>query len=581
MGLYDANAISRLREILGQEDASAMIVPSSDPHFGEYVPDHYKCIEWLCGFTGEAGTLVVTMDRAALWTDSRFFIQAAAELDGTGVELMRQNVPGTPSLAQWLKDNLAEDDIVVMDEDLFSYSDYTAMVDALAPVTPSLVEDPFDRIWKDRPALVFNPVRHIGVEISGETSMSKYERLCRTLAMPVPFAYIMTAMDDIAWLCNLRGTDVDYNALPMAYAVVDNRGIALFARQAMLSEEAVAALTSDGLTELREYEEFGRYLQTLPKDCVRIFASGKVTAKYFFAAMDNVYNNPSIPSHVPDPVTGGTVAMMKAVKNEVEADGFRKACVVDGRAISRVIAWVRENAGTGITEKDVALKIEEYRKESADYLGESFPSIVAYGANAALPHYSIPESGGAEIGRDGLLLIDTGAHYAYGTTDTTRMIPLGNLTQEEKDDYTAVLKGLIRLSMAVFPQGTRGCLLDILARGEVYRRGKRYLHGTSHGIGHVLCVHEGPQSIRMEENPVALADGMVLSVEPGVYVEGSHGIRHENTVIVTPCTDAGSEGFSRFETITRVPIDLSPVNASMLDDSEKEWIESFNRCCSL
>ena len=511
--------------------------------------------------------------------DSRFFIQAAAQLDGSGIEMMRLKVEGTPSIAEWLKARLEADDIVAMDEDLFSYSEYMEMMDSLTPLSPALIEDPFDKVWKDRPALQFNPVRYVGESISGESVSSKHRRLVERLKGPVPFAYIITALDEVAWLCNIRGTDIEYNPLALSYAVVTEECVTLFLRQEMLEHEAAVALHGQGVV-MRDYEEFGRFLKALPKTCVRIFSSGRITAKYFFAAMDNVHQHSPFSPYIPDPVPGGTLAMMKAVKNAVELEGFRRAFIEDAKAMAKVIDWVKANIGSGITEYDVAMKLIECRSECPDYLGESFPAIVAFGANAAMPHYMPSERGSAVIRPEGFLLIDTGAQYTYGTTDTTRTIPLGPLTQRQRDDYTAVLKGMIDLSMAVFHKGMRGCLLDILARGPVMRAGRMYLHGTSHGIGHNLCVHEGPQSIRMEENRVPLQEGMVMSNEPAAYIEGEYGIRHENVITVIPHEGHEYGDFYRFETLTALPIDLSPVNFDMLDSAERSWIEEFNaRCC--
>ena len=510
--------------------------------------------------------------------DSRFFIQAAAQLDGSGIEMMRLKVEGTPSIAEWLKARLEADDIVAMDEDLFSYSEYMEMMDSLTPLSPALIEDPFDKVWKDRPALQFNPVRYLDESISGESVSSKHRRLMEKLKGPVPFAYIITALDEVAWLCNIRGTDIEYNPLALSYAVVTEECVTLFLRQEMLEHEAAVALHGQGVV-MRDYEEFGRFLKALPKTCVRIFSSGRITAKYFFAAMDNVHQHSPFSPYIPDPVPGGTLAMMKAVKNAVELEGFRRAFIEDAKAMAKVIDWVKANIGSGITEYDVAMKLIECRSECPDYLGESFPAIVAFGANAAMPHYMPSERGSAVIRPEGFLLIDTGAQYTYGTTDTTRTIPLGPLTQRQRDDYTAVLKGMIDLSMAVFHKGMRGCLLDILARGPVMRAGRMYLHGTSHGIGHNLCVHEGPQSIRMEENRVPLQEGMVMSNEPAAYIEGEYGIRHENVITVVPHEGHEYGDFYRFETLTALPIDLSPVNFDMLDSAERSWIEEFNASC--
>ena len=565
-----------LRKVLAEDDISAMIIPSTDPHFGEYIPEHYKILEWLSGFTGEAATLVVTQKEAALWVDSRFFIQAARQLEGSGIEMMKLRVEGTPSIPQWIKEHLSDEDIVAMDEDLFSYAEYQNMLDSLSPLNVTLIEDPFDRIWKDRPALQFNPVRFVPESISGESVSSKHRRLVEKLDMSLPFAYIVTSMDEVAWLCNIRGTDIEYNPLPLSYAVVTPECVTLFLRQEMLEHEAMSALLKEGVI-LKDYEEFGRFLKSLPKDCVRIFSSGRITAKYFFAAMDNIHQRAPFRPYIADPVTGGALNMMKAIKNPTEVEGYRRAFIEDARALMKVIDWVKENAGSGITEYDVAMKLIEVRSECPDYMGESFPAIVGFGANAALPHYAPTEEDSSVIRPEGFLLIDTGAQYTYGTTDTTRTIPLGPLTQTQKNDYTVALKGMIDLSMAVFYKGMRGCLLDILARGPIMKAGRMYWHGTCHGIGHNLCVHEGPQSVRMEENPVALAEGMVMSNEPALYVEGEYGIRHENAVLVVPHEKNSYGEFLAFETLTVTPVDMSPVNYDLLDNEERAWIEAYNK----
>ncbi len=569
--------VNRLRAELAREEYSAIIIPSNDPHFGEYIPDYYKAIEWLSGFTGEAATLVITQYKAALWVDSRFFISGEKELNGTGIEMMKLKVEGTPTIAGWLKEQLGEDDIVVMDEQLFSYGEYNQMLDDLAPLNVALIADPLNAVWKDRPALQFNPIRVLDESITGESIKSKHQRLASALNRYLgseKFAYIITVLDEIAWLCNIRGTDVEYNPLVLSYAIVTENEISLFLRQEMLSEKAMHYLCSQGVV-LHDYEDIERTLSSLPTGLVRIFSSGRVTARNFLAATESV--NSDFPMRwTADPTPGGTLNRMKAVKNEVELDGFRRAFVEDGKAMVKVIEWVKENAGKGITEYDVVQKLIECRSECPDYLGESFPAIVAVGANAAAPHYMPSKTESTPIPAQGLVLIDTGGQYTYGTTDTTRMIPLGAQPQEIIDDYTAVLKGMVDLSRAVFRKGTRGCQLDILARGPVMAQGRMYMHGTSHGLGHALCVHEGPQSIRMEENPVPLEIGCVLSNEPAMYLEGSHGIRHENVVAVVPAFTTESGEFLRFETLTITPIDMSAVNLEMLDAKEIKWLEEFN-----
>ena len=566
-------AIISLRTLMERKGISAMIIPSNDPHFGEYIPDHYKCREWLSCFTGSAGTLVVTGHSAALWTDSRYFVQADKELAGTGILLMKLKIAGTPSIPEWIKSELPEGGTVAIDEDLFTYSEYKGYQSALDPLKVEMISDPFDEIWEGRPSLEFHSVECMPESVSGESVISKRERLCAALGVGTPFAYVVTALDEIAWLCNIRGCDVEYNPLVIAYAIVTTDKITLFGCVDMFPEQVKSYLRSQNV-EIVGYSSFTDALKGLGDDVVKIFSSDQATAKNYMAAGPNI---------LPDPTTGGTLNLMKAKKNSVELDGFRRACAEDAKAWKKLLEYLRVNIVekdpqeyilNPLTEYDIAEKLIEFRRESEDYRGESFEPIVAYAANGALPHYTATKESSSVIGQRGFLLIDSGAQYTYGTTDTTRTIPMGPLTQEEMEDYTAVLKGMTDLSMARFPQGTRGAQLDILARGPLFSRGKKYLHGTGHGIGHYLCVHEGPQSIRMEENPVHLYPGMVLSNEPAVYVEGSHGIRIENTIVVSPWKVGDDGEYYEFETITQIPISTVPVVWSRLSEEEKQWLYS-------
>lgn len=566
-------AIISLRTLMERKGISAMIIPSNDPHFGEYIPDHYKCREWLSCFTGSAGTLVVTGHSAALWTDSRYFVQADKELAGTGILLMKLKIAGTPSIPEWIKSELPEGGTVAIDEDLFTYSEYKGYQSALDPLKVEMISDPFDEIWEGRPSLEFHSVECMPESVSGESVISKRERLCAALGVGTPFAYVVTALDEIAWLCNIRGCDVEYNPLVIAYAIVTTDKITLFGCVDMFPEQVKSYLRSQNV-EIVGYSSFTDTLKGLGDDVVKIFSSDQATAKNYMAASPNI---------LPDPTTGGTLNLMKAKKNSVELDGFRRACAEDAKAWKKLLEYLRVNIVekdpqeyilNPLTEYDIAEKLIEFRKESEDYRGESFEPIVAYAANGALPHYTATKESCSVIRQRGFLLIDSGAQYTYGTTDTTRTIPMGPLTQEEMEDYTAVLKGMTDLSMARFPQGTRGAQLDILARGPLFSRGKKYLHGTGHGIGHYLCVHEGPQSIRMEENPVHLYPGMVLSNEPAVYVEGSHGIRIENTIVVSPWKVGDDGEYYEFETITQIPISTVPVVWSRLSEEEKQWLYS-------
>lgn len=560
--------IDALRRCLSQQGLSAIVIPSNDPHFGEYVPDYYKTIEWLTGFTGESATLVVTLDDAALWLDSRFFVSGAAELEGTGVRMMKLKVEGTPSITGWLSETLSGGDSVALDKDLFTYNEYLSYTQALPTLCITLIDDVFGTVRSDRPARVFNAVTVLDESVTGESVRSKHARIVEKIGSASRFAYIITSLDESAWLLNIRGTDIEYNPLAQCYTVLTADSVDLFANLEGISQKGREQLEGQGVV-LHRYDEFELFLKNLPESYDRIFSSGRISSRNYLAAM-------TCGKIHPDTSLCSTVAMMKAVKNPVEIEGFRKAYLEDAKAQTKLYRWIYDNIENHITEYDVVRKLIEFRSESPDYLGESFQPIVAYGANAAQPHYAPTEMCHSEIKPEGFLLIDSGGQYTYGTTDTTRTLPVGPLTQEQIDDYTAVLKGMIDLSMAKFCKGTRGAQLDILARGPVMARGKMYWHGTGHGIGSHLCVHEGPQSIRMEENPVALLPGMVISNEPAIYVEGGYGIRHENTILVKPDMTNRYGEFYAFETVTLLPFDMSAVNLDMLDQFEISWLEEFN-----
>lgn len=560
--------ISSLRRVMAREGISAMIIPSNDPHFGEYTPAYYKCREWLSYFTGSAGSLVITHKKAALWTDSRYFSQAEKEMADTGIILMKMKVEGTPTIESWLLEELSSGGVVAIDETLFSYSEYASLSERISPLELRLIKDLFCDIWYDRPQLVFHPIELMEEEVAGESVSSKHKRVCESLRHIPHFAYIVSALDETAWLCNVRGSDIEYNPLPLAYSILFEDKIVLFVNSEALTSQAEVYLLKEGV-EIREYSDFFRYLSELPCEYIRVYSSNKVSAACYIKAGGEALDDPTI---------GGTIGLMKGIKNSVELDGFRRACLEDSKAWSKLLNYLDQNIiskseeeymKSPITEYQVAQKIIEFRKESEDYVGESFEPIVAYGANGALPHYTPSKESSAVIQKKGLLLIDTGGHYKYGTTDTTRTIPMGPLTKEQMVDYTAVLKGMIRLSQAKFIKGTRGAQLDFLARGEVYKVGKRYLHGTGHGIGHCLCVHEGPHSIRMEDNPVELVPGMVISNEPAIYVEDSHGVRIENVIVVT--SEEGSDYYG-FETITKVPISKEAIVFSALTKEEVDWL---------
>lgn len=563
--------------MLASKNLQAIIIPTNDPHFGEYTQNYYKVREWLSGFNGSAGTLVVTMESAALWTDSRYFVQAQAQLEGSGIELMKMKMPGTPSIETWLESEFVSSrgGRVAIDQALFSYSEYTSLAENLAPryeVVP--VDDFFSEIWESREVLIFNQIEYLPVEYSGEESISKYRRLKALLEGYVAgrFAYIVTACDEVAWLCNIRGTDIEYNPLVQSYAVVTEEKVHLFVKSEAVGEKVEEMLLSQNI-QLHDYYDYVDFLSALPADVLRICSPSKVPVRDYKALQV------AGAKFISDPVMGGALNRMKAVKNHIELEGFRRAFLQDGVAWCRLLKFIDDSLAAGklLTEYEIGEKLISFRKELDGYKGESFEPIVAFGANGALPHYSATQEKSSSVcAGNNFLLMDTGAQFLFGTTDTTRTIPLGPLDDDKKRFYTLVLKGMISLSMAKFPSGTRGASLDILARGPLFGEGVMYYHGTGHGIGHYLCVHEGPQSVRMEENPVPLEPGMVISNEPAIYFAGRYGIRTENVVAVKAWKEGEFGQFNEFETFTLVPIATSCVDPKLLTAAELEWLNNYN-----
>ncbi len=559
-----------LRAYMAQNAIDAMIIPSNDPHFGEYVPDRFKQRELLSGFTGEAGTLAVTASKAALWTDSRFFISAAEQLKGSGISLMKLKVEGTPTIAQWLSDNLQPGGRVAVDGDLYSLDSFRSLERELHGLALVAVDDPFDGIWPGRPALPFNPVELMPQEYSGASARSKHEALISRFSAYGNFAYIISECDQVMWMFNVRGSDIEYNAVAISYAVVTPSDMYLFVEPSAVEPRALEYLASEGVTVCR-YSDFKSFLSALPDDVVRIAPlSGLSLSCWTAAGGDSV-------RFVDDSGDHGYISFLRSRKNPVEVEGFRKAFLLDGIAWVKVLKHIDDNiAGGSLTEWNVSRKFIEYRSASDLYRGESFEPIVAFGPNAAAPHYSISGEGDCSAIRPhGFLLMDTGGHYACGTTDTTRTLSFGEMTSEQKRDYTLVLKGMIQLACAKFPAGTRGAQLDILARGPVFSGGRIYYHGTGHGIGHRLCVHESPQ-IRMEESPIVLDRGMILSDEPGIYLEGRYGIRIENCNLITDYLSSDISYF-QFEPLTLVPIETRSIDKKTLGAECAEWLNCYNR----
>lgn len=559
--------LQALREWMQTKGIQAFIIPSNDPHFSEYVAPHWGCRAWISGFDGSAGTAVITPENAALWTDSRYFLQAEQQLQNTGIELQRLGLPGTLSIPEWLIKHQPQR--IGVDGRLFSKRSFEQLRSDLQPAGIELVAagDPFEAIWTNRPGLPTAPAFLLDTKYSGETAK---EKLHRIRAQQDPDAVrIVAVLDEIAWTINIRGRDIEYNPVVISYLAIEPKQAILFVDNKKFSAEDRELLNKEHGVELRPYQVFTEYLTSLQNRKVIVNPNTLDYSHYSLLTKNN-----AIISEETTPY--GLISAIKAVKNPTERKGFRQAMETDGIALVRFEMWLEKTirAGQRPTELEIAFKLHEYRAAGEGFQGESFETIAGYGSHGAIVHYGATRESDIPIGTDNFLLIDSGAQYLYGTTDITRTYHFGTPTVEQKRDYTAVLKGMIDLSAVKFPAGTRGTQLDVLARRYLWNMGQNYLHGTGHGIGHFLCVHEGPQSIRMNENPVILQPGMVQSCEPGLYLSGKYGIRIENLTLVTD--ERCPEDFLRFETLTLCPVSLTALNASELEISHREWLNGYH-----
>ena len=560
--------LEALRAWMQAEKADAFIIPSTDPHMSEYVAPHWQSREWISGFTGSAGTVVVTRDKAGLWTDSRYFLQAAQQLEGTGIALYKEMLPETPSISEFLCGELEAGSTVGIDGYVFSMLDARQLQKELANKQIELksMADPMDSIWTDRPALPQAPACIYGTQYAGRTCREKLEDIRQEMKQAGAQALLLPALDEIAWTLNLRGSDVHCNPVVVSYLLIDEEEAHYFIEPQKLTPEVKAYLEDNRVT-CHAYTDLLSYLRQL-KASTLLLTPGKT--------------NQAVSEAVPEScriVEGASpVALLKAIRNEQEIAGLRKAMQRDGVALVKFLKWLEEAVPGGQeTEISVDRKLHELRAAQPLYKGESFDTIAGYGAHAAIVHYEATPETDVPLQPRGFLLLDSGAQYLDGTTDITRTIALGPLTEEEKTDYTLILKGHIDLAMAVFPEGTRGAQLDVLARLPIWQHHMNFLHGTGHGVGHFLNVHEGPQSIRMNENPVALRAGMLTSNEPGVYKAGSHGIRTENLVLTVPAGEGMFGRYLKFETMTLCPICTKGIVRELLTQEETDWLNQYHR----
>lgn len=561
--------LASLREVMKREHLAAFIFPSTDAHQSEYVADHWLGRAWISGFNGSAGTAVVTMTSAALWTDSRYFLAAEEQLHGTEFQLMKLRIPGTPSIAEWLGKELADvaSPEVGLDGWVNSYAATSSLISDLRKaggITMRTNLDPLAEIWKDRPSIPENPVEIQPLEYAGEDATSKIQRIRKALRTYHADGMLVSALDDIAWTLNLRGTDVHCNPVFVGYLLIASDKVSLFVDEAKVSAEVRAYLEAHGVSlynynkvedGLKEYSEYN------------ILLDGNETSYYLWKTVkcqEIVAKTSPIPA-------------MKAVKCEAEIAGYRRAMLRDGVAMVKFLKWLvpAVEAG-GQTEMSVDRKLTSLRAEQDLFRDISFDTIAGYQAHGAIVHYEASAETDAPLKPEGLLLLDSGAQYQDGTTDITRTIALGPVTEEMKHIYTLVLKGHIQLELAKFPDGASGTQLDALARECMWREGLNFLHGTGHGVGSYLNVHEGPHQVRMEYMPAPLRSGMTVTDEPGLYLAGKFGVRIENTLLIKDYMETEFGKFLQMESLTLCPIDTAPIDVDMLLPEELKWLNSYH-----
>lgn len=562
--------LTALRSAMKQQQIDAYIIPSSDPHLSEYPADCWKTREWMSGFTGSAGTLVVTADKAGLWTDSRYFLQAAQQLEGTGIDLYKMGLPETVTIPEFLLHELQPGAKAALNGQTYSAADAIRLENELKKkaVTLSSDVDLIEPIWQERPAIPDAPLFEMPEALSGQPTEEKLSALHAKLREAGADSLILASLDEVAWTFNIRGTDVAYNPVAISYAFISENENILFIHPKKLNPETAERLKKQGV-KLADYSMIYTYLSRLPENA-RVFVDKQKT---------NVALYRSLPAGCTIIEGISPACHLKSIKNETEINGFRSAVVKDGVALVRFYNWLENQmaAGEKVTEISLAEKLTAFRAEQPQYIMDSFETIAGYAAHGAIVHYSATPETDATLRPEGLLLIDSGAQYLDGTTDITRTTALGEPTEQMKKDFTRVLKGTISLAKSKFPAGTRGSQIDLLARKALWEAGINYLHGTGHGIGHCLNVHEGPQSIRMEENPVVLKPGMVISDEPAMYRTGEYGIRTENMILCREDSETEFGRFLGFETLTLCPIDTRLVIPTMLSARERAWLNKYHQ----
>lgn len=570
--------LTYLRELMQRERLGAFIFPSTDPHNSEYVADRWKCREWISGFNGSAGTAVVTMTNAALWTDSRYFIAAADQLKDTEYQLMKDGVDGTPTIAQWLGQQLqtttnntqrADSTEVAIDGSVVSAAAVERLIVELrceGGLTLRTNLDPMSQIWTGRPAIPVNPVELQPLEYAGKSAHEKLDDIRKALRKEHADGMLVAALDDIAWVLNLRGSDVHCNPVFVSYLLIDTNKVTLFINQQKLSPAIIDYLRREGVV-VADYNQVGQGLKDYFEYNILIDPD-EVNYTLYKKVEREIIRRPS------------PLPFLKAVKTEAEIAGFHRAMIRDGVAMVKFLKWLGEEMEkpktSAMTEMSVSEKLESLRAEQPLYRGISFDTIAGYQEHGAIVHYEATHETDVPLRPEGLLLLDSGAQYQDGTTDITRTIALGPVTEEQRHAYTLVLKGHIQLAMLCFPDGASGTQLDASARKDMWAEGMNFLHGTGHGVGSYLCVHEGPQQIRMEYRPARFHAGMTITDEPGIYLEGRFGVRIENILLTVPHKTTEFGNFLKFETLTLCPIDTSPIDVAMLTNDEIRWLNDYH-----
>ena len=572
--------IEDLRELMRREHLAACIFPSTDPHQGEYIPDHWKGREFISGFNGSAGTAVVTLHSAALWTDSRYFIAAAEQLKGTEYQLMKLKIEGTPTIAEWLGRECGAGAEVCIDGWCSSASAVRELIADLrheGGITVRTNLDPLRQIWRNRPVIPENPVEIYPLKYAGEPAREKMTRIREALRQLHADGMLMDALDDIAWTLNLRGTDVHCNPVFVAYLLISSKDVTLFVNQAKLTAEVSDYLKSEGI-QVEDYEQVENGLKQYFEYNI-LLDPDEVNYRLYEIVKNKGRLNDLPKTEIVEEES--PVKRMKTIKNETEIAGFRSAMLKDGIAMTKFLCWFSGYIGKSeiseLTEIAIDQKLTSLRAEQPLYRDISFDTIAGYGSHAAIVHYEATPETDIPLQPKGMLLLDSGAQYLDGTTDITRTIALGPLTDQEKQIYTLVLKGHIQIELCKFPSGASGTQIDILARKDMWREGLNYLHGTGHGVGTYLNVHEGPHQFRMEWKPAPLVAGMTITDEPGIYLPDRCGARTENTLLIVPYKETEFGRFLQFESLTLCPIDKAPIVREMMLPEEIQWLNDYHQ----